>query len=121
MEYVELKLDNATITQYDRTKVMRDIIMWDLFTGAIEDIPQTAIVAIVIIEFDQISQVSILALFSSIFLILWKIVRLARNFVCLDRGINEEAMKQVIEYQNDRQSNDNASMLQMQRGIRSTT
>ena len=69
---------------YTQTMVIQDILHWDMFTSAVEDIPQTVIVLILIIVFDNFTTISFFSVFFSCGLILSKLVRLciARDTGC---------------------------------------
>ena len=80
---MELPVENSTERyMYDQKKVIDDVLKWDFFTGAFEDIPQTVIVLLIIIVFDEFTGISFLSVSFSIFLIASKLVRWIINEKC---------------------------------------
>ena len=80
---------------YDKKHILRDVLMWDIFTGAMEDIPQTLIALTVMIVWDEVSASAIISVFTSVCLILWKIVRLCMN--CNGCGTGETSSKSAMQ------------------------
>ena len=79
---------------YDKKHILRDVLMWDIFTGAMEDIPQTLIALTVMIVWDEVSASAIISVFTSVFLIVWKIVRLCMN--CSGCGTGDQLSKDAV-------------------------
>lgn len=96
---------------YGQTEAILGILHWDMFTSAVEDIPQTVIVLIIIIAFEQFTTIAFLSVSLSITLILSKLVRLAFANVagCDDNSVQ---WKMVDLHSSSKQPGSNQSLRQ---------
>ena len=106
---------------YGQSEAMLDVLGWDMVTSAFEDIPQTVIVLIVIISFDQFTTISFLSVSLSISLILSKLVRLAFVSIVTGEDNSMHWTTVVLQYKNTGNEHGGHSFQQIDLGVRTPT